>query len=155
MTVNQVRGSGTGVSFGGVASTIQRESINLATAAVVTAAISGGEDLTITVDTIPANTKVRFENMQNTTALSFITSGAIYAGVTGAISAYVSNSTTAAINAVHTQTTGVDAAGVKYTAASPLVLTIRRSVTTAPVTGSVNLVYQLLDLNPVAGPASF
>jgi hypothetical protein len=155
MPVNQTRGGGTGVSYGGVVSTVQRETINLATAAVVTAAITGGENLTITVDTIPANTKVRFENMSNATALSFITSGAIYAGVTGAISAYVSNSTTAAINAVHTQTTGVDAAGVKYTTASPLVLTIQRSTTTAPVTGSVNLVYQLLDLNPVVGPTSF
>lgn len=155
MATNQTRGGASGIAAGNKGVALQQEEINLATASVVTAAISGGEDLTITVDTIPANTKIRFHDMRNVAALSFITSGAIYAGVTGAVSAYVSNSTQAALNGVHTNVTGVDAAGVKYTTASPLVLTIRRSVTTAPVTGKVNLVYELLDLNSIQGPVSF
>lgn len=155
MATNQTRGGALGTGIGAKGVTLQQEEINLATASVVTAAISGGEDLTITVDTIPAYTKIRFHDMRNVAALSFITSGAIYAGVTGAVSAYVSNSTVATVNSSHTNVTGVDAAGVKYTSASPLVLTVRRSVTTAPVTGKVNLVYELLDLTSIQGPVSF
>lgn len=147
----------TGNSFGGgkdiATPSLIRRTFDLGVASANSTGVLSGD--TFVIDEAPANTKVLFHRVVNgATALTTGTSAAIYIGDATVTSRFVSNSNTAGANAVHTLVTGADTTGTIYTADTPIILTLIRSSGTV-AQGKINLTYEFIDLNPVAGPTTF
>jgi len=143
-------------SFGGgkdvATPALIRRTFDLGKASGNTTGVVSGD--TFVIDEAPANTKVLFHRVVNRTALTTGTSAAIYIGDATVTSRFVSNSNTAGAAAVHTLVSGADTTGTVYTAATPIILTLIRSSGTV-AQGRIDLTYEFIDLNPVAGPTSF
>ncbi len=140
------------LQFGGAAGVVKnnliKRTLNLADNELGSAIASGDQ---IAFDKAPANTKVIFHYVDNETALTLGTSAAIYVGDTTVTSRFVSNSALNTAAAVHSLVSGANTTGQTYTADTDLVITLIRSSGTS-ISGSINLVYELVDLNGVAGP---
>lgn len=144
------------LQFGGATAGVVRNGrvnriINLALNELGADIASGDQ---IYFDKAPANTKVIFHRVDNNTALTLGTSAAIYVGDTSVTSRFVSNSALNTASAVHTLVTGANTTGQEYTSATDLCITLIRSSGTS-ISGSINLVYEFVDLNGVAGPTTF
>jgi hypothetical protein len=108
----------------------------------------------IHIDRAPAKSKVIFHRVANNTVLTTGTSAAIYIGDTSVTSRFVSNSALNTAGAVHALVTGANTTGQVYETATDITLTLIRSSGTA-VAGKIDLVYEIIPLNPVEGPRSF